>query len=101
MIYYYRLHKKLLFSTERYNDLPEIKIDNISPEKEEYIYFLKESKWRETNSFVSLIHPDQISNKREEISILQNPGKQSKDFNILLGRNATSVEDHLKRVFKK
>ncbi len=25
----------------------------------------------------------------------------SKDFNILLGRNATSVEDHLKRVFKK
>ena len=82
MIYFYRLHKNIIFSSQKIDDLQEISPERISFNGNKYIYYLQHGNWQRGNSLVTLIHPDQITDKKKEINILQEPDKTSKDFNI-------------------
>lgn len=70
MIHYYRLHKKILFSSRKINEFPEISLDRVCSHKNDAFYYLKEENWQKANSLVALIHPDQIGDNREGINIL-------------------------------
>lgn len=82
MIYFYRLHNNIIFSSQKIDDLQGISPESISFNDNKYIYYLQYGNWRRDNSLVTLIHPDQITDKKKEINILQKPDKTSKDFNI-------------------
>ena len=71
MIHYYRLHQKILFSSRKINELPKISLDKVRSHMNDTFYYLKEEDWQQASSLVALIHPDQISDKREGIQILQ------------------------------
>ncbi len=82
MIYYYRYHKKALFSELEIKDLQPVKLSDTEAKRNKYIYYLRERDWKKVNPLVVLIHPDQILDKKEDINILQKPHKDEKYFDI-------------------
>jgi len=82
MIYYYRLHKKIVFSTKKIEWLQEIEPKKIFSYENKYIYFLQSGDWKKINPLVTLISPAQISTKKKEINILQKPVEGEAGFDI-------------------
>ncbi|MBN2396622.1 MAG: lactate dehydrogenase [Candidatus Atribacteria bacterium] len=71
MIYYNQFQRKLFFSDLKINDLPCIDPRKIPFDEIESFFYLFRGNWLEKNSLATLIHPDQISGKREQLNILQ------------------------------
>lgn len=82
MIYYYRFHKNLFFSTYKIDEFSQVDPNKVSIGKNKYIFYLKKGNWKKVNSLVAFIHPDQMSDKKEQINILQKFYKEDDDFTI-------------------
>ena len=82
MIYFYRYHKKILFSNLNNIDLQVIDLKQINKEQNKYIYYLQERDWLKVNPMVALVHPGQISDKKEEINVLQKSNKANENFDL-------------------
>jgi len=83
MIHFYRFHKKILFSKLKIYDLPEINPKQIDIKESECFYYLQEKNWKEANSIVVFIHPEQISGVEEGINVLKKPSEASINFDNL------------------
>lgn len=80
MIYYYRCHKKILFSELKIKNLQPIKLIDVNIERNKTIYYLQERDWQKVTPLAALIHPGQILDKKEDINILKKPNKTGNDF---------------------
>jgi hypothetical protein len=80
MIYYYRFHKKILFSKLKINNLQTVDPENPNIKNNRFIYYLQERPWQKVSPLVALIHPEQVLNKRQEINILHKYEGMERDF---------------------
>jgi len=80
MIYFYRFHRKILFSTIKIPNLQIITPESINWEENKFVYYLRKSDWQKVSPLVTLIHPDQLFANEQEINILQKPADVQKSF---------------------
>ena len=80
MFYYYRSHKKILFSKFKIDNLAKIDPEKLKLEENKYIYYLQKRDWQKTSPLDVLIHPEQIEDKRQEINILRKPEGTEQEF---------------------
>ncbi|MGE4412918.1 MAG: lactate dehydrogenase, partial [Candidatus Caldatribacteriota bacterium] len=82
MIYFYRFHRKILFSTLKIPNLQIITPESINLEENKFVYYLRKSDWQKVSPLVTLIHPDQLFANKQEINILQKPADVQKSFSL-------------------
>ncbi len=73
MIYFYRFHRKILFSMLKVDNFQRMEPECPDLKRNKFIYYLQKRDWQKFSSLDVLIHPDQLLNKRQEINILQKP----------------------------
>lgn len=71
MVYYYRFHRKILFSFEKIESLQEVNEKDIHEQHKKYIYYICQKDWKTANPLETLIHPDQVKENKEGIHILR------------------------------